>query len=165
MKTVILKNMVLSALLLGSAQTYADGFSCVTDDGALAIHVYNKVNPEDGTRTASTMILSNPTVNAGKKTVATFSALNETLFTAHDSTDGLVYIGNVDLRYNDSGRKGEYLMGTRLGEVDYVRLDVAHNYLQPVQNNTVLQGAVTIVKRDGDLLSSWATCTRYLKSE
>jgi hypothetical protein len=154
MKKVLLAiSMVLAA---GSAR--ADGFVCETMDGTLKAKVYHEVQPEEGTRNPAVLILSNPSVQAGRKTIATFEG-NETL-----EGSVLNYVAKVDLRYNNSNTKGEYLLGTRLGELKSIALDVDFTYANPVPRGQELSGMISAVKRNGEVIEAEVVCTRYLKN-
>src|SRR4051812_35537711 len=66
--------------------------------------------------TSSVLVLSDPSVAGGRKTIARFTEENGVLeVTSGDHGDGDFYVAKVDLRFNDSARAGEYLLGTRLG--------------------------------------------------
>src|SRR4051812_1738186 len=61
--------MIALGLLLAATAAHADGFECQTVDQDLNIKVYNHTSPSEGTRVASVMVLSDPSVSAGKKTI------------------------------------------------------------------------------------------------
>jgi hypothetical protein len=149
----------VSAALLSSAASRADGFTCRTQDESLKLAVYNITDANHGTRNASTMVISDPAVGYGRKTIARFSDLNETL-----TNIGATYEARVDLRFNDSGRKGELIGGTKLGQLKSIVLDVEFNYSRPVLSGTELPATVTLVKRNGETVSLGAICARYLKN-
>ena len=138
----------------------ADGFVCYSDAQHLKIHAYNEVQLELGTRNPAVMVLSDTAVNVGRKTIAKFDSANSVL-----NNDGALYTAKVDLRFNDSERKGENLAGTKLGEVKTILLDVAFSYADPVSAGTELPGTMTIIKRNGEQWSFDVDCTRYLKGE
>lgn len=160
MKT--LKAFALSLITLASASiAKADGFKCMTAEGYLAVKVYNHTEPSMGTRSVSTMIISDPSVGFGRKTVALFTSEKGTL-AAH----GLgKYVAAVDLRMKASRRAGEYLVGTRLGELDTISLDLDFNYAYPVEDGAEVLGLATFVKRNGEVLSRELVCSRYLKAD
>ncbi len=153
-----MKTLLITALMLASSSALADGFVCETESGVV-VKVYNNVHAEEGTRTPAVMIISDSVVSAGRKTIAKFTDA-EGLVTA----DGASYTGNVDLRYNNTGRKGEWISGTKLGEIDTLHLDVEFSYATPVRHGKVLPALFTVVKRNGDEIQEDATCTRYLKN-
>jgi len=159
-----IKSLLIITAFLATGSAFADGFVCNTADAQLKIALYNQVNPNEGTRNPSTLILSDNMVAAGRKTVARFTADSGNLFAVHSGTaQGLAYVGNVDLRFNDTGRAGEYLMGTRLGEVDYVQIKLDFTYSMPQVSGAEVLGHFYVVKRSGDTLSSPVYCVRYLK--
>ncbi len=154
-----MKNFVVVLMGLVASSAYADGFVCQTPQGDLNVKVYNHVRPEDGTRNASVMVLSDPRVEAGRKTIARFTDINETLM-----SKGARYQADVDLRFSDSSRKGELIGGTKLGALKSIELEVDFTYSAPVARDTVLPGNLTLVKRNGEVIEiEDLDCTRYLK--
>lgn len=150
--------LALSMLVLGAVEAKADGFVCQSNDGSLNIKAYNQTSPVAGTRNAAVLIASDPAVNVGNKTIARFTA-GRTLANTSSS-----YVANVDLRFNDSSRKGELIGGTKLGELKQIKLDVDFSYATPVGNAEELDGTITLVKRNGEVIDLAATCSRYLKN-
>ncbi len=153
-----MKNLIALMIVLGVAQAKADGFVCETWDGDLVVKVYNKTQPEDGTRNASVMVLSDPQVQKGRKTIARFQADNEVL-TNHSAR----YEAEVDLRFSDSSRKGELIAGTKLGQLDRISLDVAFSYANPTEEGDEMDGTLVLEKRNGQTIKKQLTCVRYLK--
>ena len=156
MKKVML--FVSAIASLASVSAKADGFVCKTDEG-LTIKMYNHVQPEQGTRNASVMILSDDTISAGRKTIARFTDVKGTV-----SNSGASYEANVDLRLNDSGRKGELVLGTKLGELDRVYVDVAFRYGHLAASGELMSGTITATKRNGEIIEQALECARYLKN-
>lgn len=154
-----MKLLISLLTVLSATQAMADGFTCKTYDGTLAIKVYNKTQPSEGTRNAAVMILSDAGVAYGNKTIAKFTA-EGTL-----ENSGAEYDASVDLRRVDSSRKGENILGTKLGNVASISVQVDFKYNAPVPHGTELFGLVTIGKRDGSYVSEKMDCFRYLKSE
>ncbi|MGE3974210.1 MAG: hypothetical protein AB7F59_06770 [Bdellovibrionales bacterium] len=146
------------ALLATASQAQADGWVCATESEDLKVQVYNQVQPELGTRTAAVMVLSDPRVSEGRKTIARFTAGN-TL-----SNQGASYVADVDLRRTDSSAKGELIAGTKLGFIDSITLDVAFSYSRPVAAGTIVAGDLTILKRNGRVTQLEVACKRYLKN-
>ena len=154
-----LKLIATALISLTASLALADGFVCKTYGDDLTIKVYNKTQPSEGTRNAAVMVISDSNVSYGRKTIAKFTA-EGTL----EST-GASYTAGVDLRRLDSNRKGENILGTKLGNVDSIGLEVDFKYNEPVDAGTVLLGHVTIEKRDGSSISEKMDCVRYLKAE
>jgi hypothetical protein len=154
-KTILFLSAVAS---LASSVAIADGFVCKSGDG-LRIKMYNHVEPALGTRNGAIMILSDDSIQYGRKTIARFTDVKGTL-----SNSGASYEANVDLRLNDSGRKGELVLGTKLGELDRVYVDVAFSYAAPVSAQELLVGTVTATKRNGAIVEKALVCSRYLKN-
>ena len=163
-----MKLLTITIATLASLSAHADGFRCHTEAETgrnIAIALYNKVNPEDGTRSVAKMIVSDPSLKHGRKTIATFSADAETLETDHKNANTKSFIGLVDLRFNESNRKGEYILGTRLGEVDTIELAVDFTYGEDLADGDVVDALVRVVKRNGQVQKANALCERYLKGE
>lgn len=154
-----MKKFAIIAALSLSAIAHADGFVCQTEGEDLIIKAYNHTDAADGTRNAAVMVLSDPSINSGKKTIARFSDVNETL-----TNVGASYEATVDLRFNDSSLGGRNLGGTKLGYVKSILLDIDFTYAAPVTDMEVIAGTLTLIKRDGDAITHSVNCTRYLKN-
>jgi hypothetical protein len=146
-------------LLIASTSAFADGFVCESQEEALLVKVFNKTTADAGTRNAAVMVLSDMSVAAGNKTIARFSDTNQTLV-----NDGASYEANVDLRFNDSGRKGELIAGTKLGMLDTIQLHVEFMYSEPKANGSHVAGHLVLVKRNGEEITIEMDCVRYLKN-
>lgn len=153
-----MKKVIFAAIIALSSTAFADGFVCQTVDQDLVIKVYNHTKPEMGTRTAAFMVLSDPSVNAGNKTIAKFHSDGKL------SSEGSMYEANVDLRFADLKRKGENILGTKLGQLKQLILAVDFSYAAPVAHGTEVSGVLTWVKRNGDVDSTEVVCARYLKN-
>ena len=145
-------------VLAASGAARADGFVCQTVEGDLNVKVFNKTRASEGTRNAAVMVLSDPAVSGGRKTIARFTDANETL-----ANEGARYTANVDLRFNDSERKGELIGGTKLGHLKTIDLDVAFSYADPVADEAGIEGVLTLTKRNGEVITLDLDCARYLK--
>lgn len=155
-----MKSVLFTALIsLATTAANADGFLCETTDGSLNVKVFNNTYAEDGTRNVAVMVVSDANVGAGNKTIARFTGANQTV-----SSEGAQYHAKVDLRYNDSGRKGELILGTKLGYLASIDLAVDFLYGQDMENGEQTSGVLTLTKRNGDEISSPMVCTRYLKN-
>lgn len=152
--------MVMMAVAMGfSGAAMADGFVCQSLNGTYNVKVYNHTDASRGTRTGSIMVISDNRIKAGRKTVATFEA-EKTLV----SGQGAKYEANVDLRYGGSNRAGENVFGTKLGELDVIKLAIAYNYSRPVPAGEELDAQIVAVKRTGAKAKLQMVCTRYLKN-
>ncbi len=155
-----MKHAIIAVLAMGfSGAAMADGFKCETLDGVYSVKVMNHLQPEAGTRNAAIMIISDNTVQYGRKTIATFEDADSLL-----ENEGSVYDAEVDLRYSNSDRGGENFLGTKLGYIDSIRLSVDFFYDQPVPAGFALEGYLWVTKRNGDIESAEMFCTRYLKN-
>ena len=104
---------------------------CETDDGKLRA----KIIPRSSGKTA-VLVLSDPSVQVGRKTIAVFS--NATI---EDDTV-LRVVAKVDFR-NRTLKRGEYIGGTRLGELKQISLSVD-------DDDEKLNGVLALLKRNGD---------------
>ena len=153
------KILMILTICAASTQAFADGFRCLSTDGNLKVAIYNQIQPDLGTRNAAMMVLSDPRVQSDRKTIATFSAKTGLL-----NSDELVYTAKVDLRFKGSNRKGEYLAGTRLGEIATIAVHPGFSYSTPVRHGDDLNAWMRIDKRNGDVIVQILECTRYLKN-
>lgn len=150
--------VLTAAALMATTQAKADGFVCTTETG-MNVKVFNHTQPELGTRTGAIMVVSDSSVNSGRKTIATFKDLTGTL-----TSKELVYTSKVDLRFNDSGRKGEWIGGTKLGELSSVVLKLNFSYAAPKEESEYVSGKLILNKRNGEVLREAVDCARYLKN-
>jgi hypothetical protein len=155
MKTVF----AMIAVLFGS-QAFADGFVCENLQQGIRVKVFNHTQAEDGTRNAAIMVVSDLTVKNGRKTIATFEDSDSLL-----TNDGATYTSKVDLRFSGSDRKGELLLGTKLGEVKFMILDIDYSYAAPVEDGAIVDGEFILKQRDGEVIRTNVICIRYLKGE
>lgn len=154
-----MKTLLIAMTIAASSMAQASGFVCETETG-FNVKVFDHTSASEGTRRASVMIISDSSVGAGNKTIAKFSDVKSTL-----KSNSQTYRANVDLRYSDSNRAGELILGTKLGQLDEIILSVDFSY-----NNTLPAGAevdamVTLVKRNGQRIHESAVCQRYLKGQ
>lgn len=156
---LVTKAFAVIALATFSASAQADGFVCQTDDGSLNVKIYNHVSPVNGTRNGAVMIVSDSSVSGGRKTIARFTEVNGRL-----SNRASVYVADVDLRFNDSARKGELILGTKLGYIHTITADLDFSYSAPVEHGADISGKLMIEKRDGSKIRADLACTRYLKA-
>lgn len=153
-----MKKTIFALMIAASSIASADGFVCEGDSG-IKIKVYNNTEASEGTRNAAVLVVSDTSVGHGNKTIARFTDVAGTL-----SQKGTVYVAKVDLRFNDSERKGEWIAGTKLGELAHIKLSVAHNYLSPMAHGETTYATAKYLKRNGDVLTEKMECTRYLKN-
>ena len=147
-----------------STNLYADGFLCEAVSDSLKINVFNKTHPEYGTRNPSTMVVFDGEVSKPNKTIAIFKA-PKTLKTLKGQSGVRAYVGKVDLRYSNSSRKGENILGTKLGMLKGIVLKVNFNYSNPVTAGSLMHGTVEAYKRNGRKITEEVSCERYLKNK
>lgn len=148
---------VAAVAMAFASQAQADGFKCVSEDGVLAVKAFNYTDASRGTRNGAIMILSDNTVSHGRKTIARFTEAEGNL-----ENHGAYYEANVDLRFANSNRGGEYIGGTRLGQVDAIILNVAFTYGDNLENGAQVPASLKIVKRNGNVIRMKLICDRYL---
>ena len=156
----MIKLITAILMFLATTTARADGFKCESTDGALRIKTFNKVQPSEGVRNASIMILSDAHVGYGNKTIAKFTDAKNTL-----KNRGAYYTANVDLRVIESRRKGELIpaANTKLGYVKSFELAVNFYYSNPRANGSHVSGKLLVNKRDGSTVPVTLNCFRYLK--
>lgn len=151
---------ILALTAAGATSARADGFVCDSVNENLRVRVYNHTLSEDGTRNPAVMVISDTTVGQGRKTIAKFEGANGSL-----TADTAFYDAKVDLRRIDSRRKGELIGGTKLGQLDHIKLDVLFSYADPLEAGEQTDGSLLLEKRNGDVIQIDMVCERYLKSE
>ncbi len=135
----------------------ADGYRCHDDD--INVAVYNHVKQELETSNGAVMILSDPRISEGRKTIATFSDAKNTL-----SNKANYYVGKVDLRVTESGRAGELILGTKLGKLKKITLSILVDDQSAMVEGEETDGTLTLHKRNGDVEFREMICTRYLSN-
>lgn len=155
-----MKAIIATLTLLATSQmAQASGYICEAEDGPLKVKIYNHTQPELGTRTAALMVLSDTDVGGGNKTIARFTDVEGNI-----ASKSQTYTAKVDLRFNNSSRAGENILGTKLGQVKTVVVDVYHSYRSPVAHGDEVGAEITLIKRNGEKIVSDMVCTRYLKN-
>lgn len=154
-----MKKLIVALLALSTAPAvFADGFVCESRE--LNVKVFNHTDPAAGTRNGAVLVVADPNVvTAGLKTIASFTDAKGTL-----TNHGATYWANVDLRVAESARGGENIGGTKLRELQTIKLDVDFSYGAPVRAGEWLKGSVTLVKRNGASRTIALDCQRYLKN-
>lgn len=155
----IVNSLAILAFATLSASAHADGFECQTANGGLNVKIYNNTDPQVGTRVAAVMVVSDPAVGAGRKTIARFTSVHGVL-----ANRASTYVATVDLRFSDSERKGENILGTKLGNVDTITADIDFSYAAPVAAGEEVSGKLTIARRSGSPIEADLVCSRYLKN-
>ncbi len=157
MKTIMMIVMGMMAVTVAKA----DGFKCVGASTGLIFKMYNHTHAVDGTRNAAIMVISDPAVVYGNKTIVSFTDAKSTL-----SSKNVVYTGKVDLRVIESSRKGENIAGTKLGQLASIKANIFFNYSSdtPSLSGDQMNGVATYAKRDGEKLQEKLLCSRYKKN-
>lgn len=151
----MLKSLAILALTAFSLNGLAEGFKCRALQHSLTVRVFGS-DTTPATREAQIMVVSDPRVSPGRQTIARFTRENGTL-----QNRGVTFIGNVDLRFNDTGRAGENIGGTKLGELDQIILAVDFTYLEPAQLGEPRDGILTLLKRNGTAIEIGMVCSRF----
>ena len=157
----IMQKLIAIALVLGSAAAaHADGFECTTRNGDLNVKVYNHTQASAGTRNAAVMVVSDPSIGAGKKTTARFTDIRSTL-----TNSGADYVAAVDLSEPDSSLGGRNIGGTKLSQLSTIELAIEFKYNQPVSAGEYVPGTISLNKSNGEVINLEVDCTRYLKQQ
>ena len=154
-----MKHLLIISILLTGVQASADGFVCRSTKESLAVAVYNNTSTP-ATRMAEVMVLSDPQIGFGRRTIARFSRDNGTL-----TNRGARYVATVDTRIKDSSRVGENIGGTKLGYLKEISLDVDFTYSHPVEDGDELEATMVLTKLNGEVSEIEMDCLRYLKGE
>ena len=149
-----MKTLLILTMLIGSS-AFADGFVCYSSDRSLKVKMLNHVEPAEGTRTGSVMIVSDQTISDGKKTTVVFDSEEDTL-----TTDGTFWRGQVP----EGVKGGRNIVGTKLNQISTFDVQVAYNYNRPVKSGAELSGELIVTKVNGNKLHEDLTCYRYLKN-
>ena len=157
MKTV----MMVVAGMIATTAAQADGFVCQGQNTGLVFKMYNHTQAIDGTRNAAILIISDPAVGAGNKTIASFSDAKSTV-----SNSGATYTGKVDLRVSESSLGGRNIAGTKLSQLAAITASVDFNYTNdtPSMDGQSFEGQASYAKRNGEILEEKLSCTRYKKN-
>lgn len=155
----VLNVVAMAGMILGSQVASADGFICEDYNETLRIKIFHNVSAKKGTRTAAKMIISDPRVADGRKTIATFDQADGLL-----TSKALVYGADVDLRYKNSSRKGELIGGTKLGELEALEVYVDFSYAHPLKHAEEADAFLRLYKRNGKEIDIDLVCARYLKN-
>ncbi len=150
---------LMLAVALSSPLAQADGFVCNTVEQDLTVKIYNHTQPARGTRTGAVMVLSDPSIGDGNRTIARFQGVNGLL-----ESSNLSYEAKVDLRFADSRRQGELILGTKLGQLATIRADLDFSFSAPALDGESLSGMLTLTKRNGSEIVRDLECVRYLKN-
>lgn len=154
-----MKSLLVASLMVLSSAVMADGFKCEQLESGLNVKVFNHTDANAGTRNAAVMVLSDSNVQVGNKTIASFTANKRTL-----GQNGTSYMAVVDLRVSESNRSGENILGTKLGQIAKIYVDVDHNYSIPMEAGEETTGTISIEKRNGTVKTFDLNCARYLKN-
>jgi hypothetical protein len=131
------KFIALASLLLANA-AHAELLDCQTTDGSVNVKASSEV-----------LVVSDSSIGAGKKTTARFTAANGTL-AVKPQGEATSYVGDVDLRFNDSDMAGRNLMGTKLGQLDTIEVSIFDSSAQ--------EGQIIATKRNGQVIKKDLTC-------
>lgn len=129
--------------MFSSSAFAAQGWQCSAND--ISVKVIDESAASGGI-----MVLSNPSVGSGRKTIAKFTEANGTL-----DVRGDLYVAHTDLRFNDSARAGELVIGTKLGEVASFRLTVRAD-----EHSDWADGSLVAIKKNGERAARKVECER-----
>ena len=141
----------------------ADGFTCRSTDGNLSVKVFDYVHSRYGTRNPAVMVVSNPKLPRGYRTLAVFSSADGTLQAISHRGEYRTYVGRVDFNSN-SIHKHVFVLSDPMTNLAAVQLHIYFNYNKSrIANGGEVMGVVELVSRNGRHIYSETSCKRYLK--
>lgn len=161
----IIITVIMAIATISTAK--ADGFKCQGLNTGVMVKVYNHTQPSEGTRSVAIMIVSDSNIGSPNKTIAKFTDENKTL--AYKGAG--LFQAKVDLRYQESSKKGENIAGTKLGELKKIELQLfshtgykfTYDIASTFAHADAMNARLSYIKRNGEILEEKALCTRYLK--
>jgi hypothetical protein len=157
MKSVILMAVLSVATIV---QAKADGFKCEGASYGTLIKVYNNTQPSKGTRNLAIMVVSDPSRDAGDRTIAIFRDSQGLV-----SSNGTLYSAKVDHRFK-SVQVGKEIAGMDISELYGIKLNINFNYTldTPSTAGDFYPAVATYTDANGSKKSENMTCSRYLKN-
>jgi len=151
---------LVSIASIGSS-AFADGFRCQGLTFGTKIEVYNQLKPSQGTRNVNIMIVSDPVLAKGERTIATFSQDQNLII-----QKGATYIATVDSRFKTVKDGDRKIADTMLSELSTIQLTVNFNYTTdtPSKNGEKYSALITYTHENGATSSENASCIRYKKN-
>lgn len=134
---------------------FADGFVCEAPAENINIRVFNRTDPGQGTRNVAVMVVSDPSLPFGKRTVARFEADEGRV-----SNVGTVYTAVMNPQPMVISKT---IAGMRLAQIQEVLLRVDFKYRRPVEHGTIVGAVLELYNINGDQLWVDMDCARYLK--
>jgi len=149
-----------SIVSIGSS-AFADGFRCQGLTFGTKVEVYNQLKPSQGTRNVKIMVVSDPALAKGTRTIATFSQDQNLII-----QKGATYIATVDSRYKTVKEGDRKIADTLLSELATIELSVNFNYATdtPSKIGEKYSALITYTHESGATSSENATCIRYKKN-
>ncbi|MEO5666846.1 MAG: hypothetical protein ABIR96_02180, partial [Bdellovibrionota bacterium] len=135
-----------------------DGFVCDSTHESLRVQVYNRTQPGDGTRNVAVMVLSDPSLPRGERTLKRFEADNDTL-----ANQGATYTAIVQRQLQVMSDR--QALGVQLGQIQELALSIDFSYRSPVTQNDVVSGVLQITQVNGDQLWVDMDCHHYRKGD
>lgn len=154
LKCSLVLTLVAIAGLVPSAR--ADGFVCDATHESLRIQVYNRTQPEDGTRNVAVLVLSDPSKAKGERTLMRFDADNDGL--TNSGAHYTVVVKPLILPMVDRA-----VQGIQLGQLREVVLGIDFSYHYPIPGDDRVAGVLELYQLNGDELFVDLDCRRYLK--
>jgi len=154
LKSSLVLTLVAIAGLVPSA--HADGFVCDATHESLRVQVYNRTQPEEGTRNVAVMVFSDPSKPKGERTLMRFDADNDGLTNSGTRYTVIVepmLVPMVDLA----------VQGIQLGQLKEVGLSIDFSYHYPIPGDDRVAGVLELYQFNGDELFVDLDCRRYLK--
>jgi hypothetical protein len=155
LKTV-LGLMTVVAVFVVATSARADGFVCNAVGESLRVKVYNRTQPEEGTRNVAVMVISDPSKPVGQRTLQRFTADNDGV-----TNSGTRYSASLKPRLRPM--MDVQIGGVQVGQIQEVALNIDFSYRYPIGNEGLVAGTLEIYQVNGDQLWMDVDCTRYLK--
>ncbi|MBP7843478.1 MAG: hypothetical protein KA116_01565 [Proteobacteria bacterium] len=161
-----LKIRILIVLMLFISLTanflWADGFICESPQGYLRIKIFHHTSFQTGgTRKVAVMVLSNPRVPMGKRTIGVFNENKGTLI-----RDSSSYFANFDFRFKGLYSKPqEFIKDISKKDIQSLEITPNFNINEPIAPSAKLKARFKLSLRSGQDYQGWIDCIRYLKQK
>lgn len=147
-------------LCLKANWLWADGFICESPQGYLRIKIFHHTSFQTGgTRKVAVMVLSNPRVPMGKRTIGVFNESKGNLL-----RDSSAYIANFDFRFKGLYSKPqEFIKDISKRDIQTLEITPNFNINEPIAPAAKLKARFKMNLRSGQAYQGWIECIRYLK--
>lgn len=158
----LIPSFVLMGLFIIAPQgVLADGFICEAINDNLEVRVFNHTKASVGTRNVSVMVVSDPTLNFGERTLLSLNSKQNSLVSR-----GAHYNASLNFNSNEVSKEvaDKPILGIKLSEIKNIALRVNFSYAYPVKKGTIVDAILTLIDRNDNSHQSAFNCERYLKN-